>query len=161
MLKISHHCLFTDKPVAINIPIFFGYKQAYINFICIGCHLCCAKRQHEKTCSPFSALFSVVSRTAAKVTFFSDIMKTYLYNLDPLKAHFYTVKLGFTGVHTFFLMSAKNIDCGYSLDPPRRGGFNEYPQSMFWAEKIKKKKYQIFLSENFQFLGGEMFIIFE
>ena len=46
----------------------FGYKQAYINFIRISCRLCCAKRQHEN--SPFSALFSVVSRTAVMVTFF-------------------------------------------------------------------------------------------
>ena len=37
-----------------------------------------------------------------------------------------------------FHVSAQNIDCGYSLEPPRRGGSNEYPQSMFWAE-IKKK----------------------
>ena len=28
-------------------------------------------------------------------------------------------------------ISAQNIDCGYSLEPPRRGGSNEYPQSMF------------------------------
>ena len=49
--------------------------------------------------------------------------------------------------HTF----AQNIDCGYSLEPPPRGGSNEYhnlcfergggsneyPQSMFWAN-IKK-----------------------
>ena len=35
----------------------------------------------------------------------------------------------------FFHISAQNIDCGYSLEPPRRGGSNEYPQSMFWAEK--------------------------
>ena len=26
-----------------------------------------------------------------------------------------------------------NIDCGYSLEPPRLGGSNMYPQSMFWA----------------------------
>ena len=26
---------------------------------------------------------------------------------------------------------AQNIDCGYSLEPPRRGSSNEYPQSMF------------------------------
>ena len=32
---------------------------------------------------------------------------------------------------------AQNIDCGYTLEPPRRGGSNEYPQSMFWS-KIKK-----------------------
>ena len=28
-------------------------------------------------------------------------------------------------------ISAQNIDFGYSLEPPRRGGSNEYPQSMF------------------------------
>ena len=59
------------------------------------------------------------------------ITKTYLYNFDPLKPHFYIVKLGFTGVYIIFLISAQNIDCGYSLEPPRRGGSNEYPQSMF------------------------------
>ena len=38
---------------------------------------------------------------------------------------------GFTGVYIIFLIFAQNIDCGYSLEPPRRGGSNEYPQSMF------------------------------
>ena len=33
-----------------------------------------------------------------------------------------------------FHISVQNIDCGYSLEPPRWGGSNEYPQSMFWAE---------------------------
>ena len=31
-----------------------------------------------------------------------------------------------------FHISTQNIDCGYSLEPPRRGGSNEYPQSMFF-----------------------------
>ena len=30
-----------------------------------------------------------------------------------------------------FLIFAQNIDCRYSLEPPRRGGSNEYPQSIF------------------------------
>ena len=30
-----------------------------------------------------------------------------------------------------FHISAQNIDCGYSLEPPRQGGSNEYPQSLF------------------------------
>ena len=30
-----------------------------------------------------------------------------------------------------FHISAQNIDCGHSLEPPRQGGSNEYPQSMF------------------------------
>ena len=29
------------------------------------------------------------------------------------------------------LIFAQNIDCGYTLEPPRRGGSNEYPQSIF------------------------------
>ena len=53
------------------------------------------------------------------------IAKTRLYNVDPLKQHFDIVKLWLTGVNIFFLFSAQNIDCGYSLEPPRRGGSNE------------------------------------
>ena len=37
----------------------------------------------------------------------SNIMKTYLYNFDPLKPHFYIVKLEFTGVYFILLISAK------------------------------------------------------
>ena len=37
-----------------------------------------------------------------------------------------------------FLISAQNIDCGYSLEPPRRGGSKGYQQSNFFS-KIKKK----------------------
>ena len=41
-----------------------------------------------------------------------------------------------------FLIFAQNIDCGYTLEPPRlepphRGGSNEYPQSMFWSKNNK------------------------
>ena len=59
------------------------------------------------------------------------ITKTRLYIFDPLKPHFYIIKLGFTGVYIIFLFLPKNIDCGYPLEPPRRSGSNEYPQSMF------------------------------
>ena len=40
-------------------------------------------------------------------------------------------------ISDIFHISAQNIDCGYSLEPPRRGGSNEYPQSMFGAEISK------------------------
>ena len=39
--------------------------------------------------------------------------------------------LRYAGVYLFFLLLLQNIDCGYSLEPPRRGGSNVYPQSMF------------------------------
>ena len=40
-----------------------------------------------------------------------------------------------------FHISAQNIDCGYSLEPPRRGGSNEYPQSMFLSINMKNNVY--------------------
>ena len=39
-----------------------------------------------------------------------------------------------------FNIFAQNIDCGYTLELPRRGGSNEYPQCMFWT-KNKKIRY--------------------
>ena len=40
-----------------------------------------------------------------------------------------------------FLIFAQNIDCGYSLEPPRPRILGaEYPQSMFWS-KNKKNRY--------------------
>ena len=38
-------------------------------------------------------------------------------------------------------ISAQNVDCGYSLEPPRRGGCNEYPQSMFLSRNKKNNVY--------------------
>ena len=40
-----------------------------------------------------------------------------------------------------FHISAQNIDCGYSLEPPQRGGSNEYPQSMFLNRNKKNNVY--------------------
>ena len=39
-----------------------------------------------------------------------------------------------------FHIPAQNIDCGYSLELPWRGGSNEYPQSMFFS-KIRRIMY--------------------
>ena len=43
-------------------------------------------------------------------------------------------------IFDIFLIFAQNINCGYKLEPPRRGGSNEFPQSMFWS-KNKKNRY--------------------
>ena len=40
-----------------------------------------------------------------------------------------------------FHISTQNIDCGYSLEPPRRGGSNEYPQSMLLSRNKKNNVY--------------------
>ena len=43
----------------------------------------------------------------------NHIRKTCLGNVYPLIPHFYTAKLGFTGVLLFFLFLFQNIDCVY------------------------------------------------
>ena len=40
-----------------------------------------------------------------------------------------------------FHISAQNIDCGYLLEPPRGGGSNEYPQSMFLSRNKRNNVY--------------------
>ena len=53
---------------------------------------------------------------------------TCLYDLDALKPHFYIINVGFTGGggggegDIIFHISAQNIDCRYSFEPPHRGG---------------------------------------
>ena len=86
------------------------------------------------------------------------IMKTYLYNFDPLKPHFFIIKLGFTGVYITFLISAQKHTLWVLIRTVSQGSSNEYPQSMFWAEI---RKISEFLSENFQFFSGEYVNIFK
>ena len=66
-------------------------------------------------------------------------MKTHLFKfteISPPKTEICLIK----NSHIFHI-SAQNIDCGYSLEPPRRGGSNEYPQSMFLSRNKKNDIY--------------------
>ena len=108
-----------------------------------------------------SAFYSFGSSSLVAIAthkFRTPSSRKHTLNPDPLKPHFYIVKLGFIGVYIIFLISAQNIDCGYSLEPPRRGGSNEYPQSMFWAEIWKYIR--IFYLKTFSFWWW-IFCIFE
>ena len=67
------------------------------------------------------------------------ITKTYLFKYTenfPTKNENFQIKNS-----DIFHISAQNIDCGYSLEPPRRGGSNEYPQSMFLSRNKKNNVY--------------------
>ena len=66
----------------------------------------------------------------------TSITKTCLYNVDLLKPYFYTVKLVFTGVYIIFLISSQNIDCGYSLEPPRQCFEQKYVKYQFVLNNI-------------------------
>ena len=44
-------------------------------------------------------------------------------------------------IFEFFVIFAQNINCVYTFEPHRRGGSNEYPQSMFWSKNNEKYVY--------------------
>ena len=46
----------------------------------------------------------------------------YILKFLPSKNEKFQIK-----IRVFIHISAQNIDCGYSLEPPRRGGSNAYP----------------------------------
>ena len=71
------------------------------------------------------------------------ITKTCLYNFDPLKPHFYTVKLGFAGVYIIFLISAQK----HRLWVFVREAVLTSTHNLCFEQKYEK--YLIFLSENF------------
>ena len=62
---------------------------------------------------------------------YSNILK-----ILPPKTENYQIKN-----YDIFHISAQNIDCGYSLEPPKRGGSNKYPQSMFLSRNKKNNVY--------------------
>ena len=70
---------------------------------------------------------------------FEDITKTrlfkYMENFASKNENFQIKK------SNIFHISAQNIDCGYSLEPPRGCGSNEYPQSMFLSKNKKNQVY--------------------
>ena len=63
-----------------------------------------------------------------------DILVIYHYENMPMQDTeiFKVVKNEHFQLKKFdiFLIFAQNIDCGYTLEPPRRGSCNKYPQSM-------------------------------
>ena len=82
-----------------------------------------------------------------------DVYCSSLYSQDALGKHAYSKILEIlpqkkkrkkkkksVEISDIFHISAQNIDCGY-LEPPRRGGSNEYPQSMFLSRNKKNNVY--------------------
>ena len=71
----------------------------------------------------------------------------YHYEITPIQIYrkFHLQKTENFQMKTliFFLISAQNIDFGYSLEPPRRGGSNEYPQYMFLSRNKKNNVYPV------------------
>ena len=84
---------------------------------------------HKRTKS--ESWFYYVSSFTLRKHAYSNILK-----ILPPKNENFQIKNS-----NIFHISAQNIDCGYSLEPPRRGGSNEYPQSVFLSRNKKNNVY--------------------
>ena len=93
--------------------------------------------------------YAVDVKKAAGICF---LVTFFLWKSNPLRKHAYSNILKILPPKDknsdIFHISTQNIDCEYSLEPPRRGGSNEYSrrsneysQSMFLGRNKKNNVY--------------------
>ena len=81
---------------------------------------------------------ALVSFRCRQDKYFSYVFHTSHYENTPFKyiENFTTKKENFSDKDSdIFHISDQNIDCGYLLEPPRRGGSNEYDNLRFFLTK--------------------------
>ena len=82
--------------------------------------------------------FNFLGSTSALIVYFKTEIGKYITKTCPCNRQrfFGTLKIENFQMKNFdiSLIFAQNIDRGYTLEPPHRGGSNEYPQSMFWSK---------------------------
>ena len=86
-----------------------------------------------------TSIIMLTNQTSLMLEMDRSITKTclvkYFENFTTKKGKFSDKKFS-----DIFHISAQNIDCGYSLEPPRQGDSNECPHSMFLS-RIRKIMY--------------------
>ena len=93
------------------------------------------------------------------VSMLQSITKTCLYNFDPLKPHFYVVKLGFTGVYIIFLISAQKHRLWVLVRTASLRRFQRVPTIYILSRNMKNIRF--FFIWNLSFCGGKIFSVFE
>ena len=84
-----------------------GVKYIYVKDSQVSDLLLTLKHLRENNGDMISINVAYVIILVCRYVFCTCSTKTYLYNVDPLKAHFYKVKLGSSGVYIIFLTSAQ------------------------------------------------------
>ena len=99
-----------------GLGLFSSPKSDFTVFLIICVSLWCFTDEVE---DPYSGRTYHYKKHA-----YSNILKIF-----PPKNENFQIKIS-----DIFHISAQNIVCVYSLEPPRRGGSNEYHNLCFWAE---------------------------
>ena len=130
--------------LSANYCIFSKFYCLYLSFL-VRLHVY-GLSLHVKSCLESSIKITICTiavifkcRQCPLGFCFFLITKTRLFKYIE---NFTTKNWKFSGKNSdIFHISAQNIDCGYSLEPPRRGGSNECPQSMFLSGNKKNNVY--------------------
>ena len=88
-------------------------------------------KSNKHTKLKIAEVLSCLGRTTLRKHAYSNIL-----NISPPKTESFQIKNSYN-----FQIYAQNIDCGYPLEPPRRGGSNEYPQSMVLSRNKRNNVY--------------------
>ena len=76
--------------------------MTFVLYICFAIAIVCSSSHCFGVSGGLCFVFVAFSGYLHLFFLYLCIMKTCLYNFDPLKPHFYIVKLGFTGVYIIF-----------------------------------------------------------
>ena len=93
----------------------------------------CFPKRSGAVCKFFVKITFLVIRHLHDIITKTCLFK-YTTNFTTKKGKFSNKKF------SYFYVDAQNMDYEFSLEPPRRGGSNKYPQTMFWAD-IRKIMY--------------------
>ena len=94
-----------------------NFSTTILRFLCCSSSLCVRRCVHLWRYITKTRLFKYMEHFTSKNTENFQIKNSDLFS--------------------YFHISAQNIDCGYSLEPPQQGGSNEYQQSMFLSRNKK------------------------
>ena len=126
MLRINTDLDTSAGPVCLHMMFLNVRQRCHTRWIEIACLLKCCRNEdsnkllHHNIRSPHH----------------SENMPIQIYR----RCHLQKLKQISDKNSDIFRISAQNIDCEYSLETPRRGGSNDYPQSMLFS-KIRKIMY--------------------
>ena len=97
------------------------------------------RRKQEQEVKSIESVLEILLQCSWDAIFFQTLRKHAYSNilkiLPPKKENFQIKN------SDIFHISAQNLDCGYSLEPPRRCGSNEYLQSVFLSRHKKNNVY--------------------
>ena len=121
--------------------LYMTEQETYIEFLHRWHLLSSSYMISQGNCRFEEYLFGVeVNFSFLETRLLNGITKTRLFKYTE---NFTTKKMTIFQIKNsdIFHISAQNINCGYSLEPPHRGGSNEYPQSMFLSRNNKNNVY--------------------